>query len=79
VNPAAALEDTLGLREERHEAAALLVDSLGPAEGRRLCQLLDEARAIEAADVASAVDAMVAAIPPVLRGRVRKVLQRDER
>lgn len=54
--------------------AALLVDSLAPAELRRLSGLLDEARAIEAADVDAAVDAMVSAIPPVVRGRVRKIV-----
>jgi hypothetical protein len=79
VNAAEGLEETLGLREPRHEAAALLVDSLSPAEGRRLHTLLDEARAIEAADVDAAVDAMVAAIPSPVRGRVRKVLQRGDR
>ena len=79
MNAAEALEDTLGLREARHAAAALLVDSLSPAEEARLTRRLEEARALESADVASAVDAMVAALPPVLRGRVRKVLQRGER
>jgi mRNA-degrading endonuclease toxin of MazEF toxin-antitoxin module len=59
--------------------AALLVDSLSPVEASRLRTRLEEARAAEAADVDTAVDAMVAAIPPPVRGRVRKVLQRDDR
>lgn len=69
------LHEELGL----HDEAALLVDSLSPAEERRLHTLLEEARAVEAADVAAAVDAMVAAIPPLVRGQIRKVLQRDGR
>jgi hypothetical protein len=70
-----------GLHEELEpeEDAALLVDSLAPTEGRRLHSLLAEARAAEAAEVSAAVDAMVGAIPPVVRARVRKVLQRGDR
>jgi hypothetical protein len=70
-----------GLHEELtpQGEAALLLDSLSPTEGRQLYALLEEARTIEAADVHAAVDAMVAAIPPVVRGRVRKVLQRGSR
>jgi hypothetical protein len=59
--------------------AALLVDSLSPTEANRLRTLLEEARAVEAAEVDAAVDAMVSAIPSPVRGRVRKVLQRDAR
>lgn len=69
------LHEHLGL----HGDAALLVDSLSPAEAERLSTLLEQARAIESADVDAGVDAMVAAIPPVVRGRVRRVLQRDDR
>ena len=67
-----------GLHEELEpdEGAALLIDSLAPKEGTQLYRLLAEARAVETADVSTAVDAMVAAIPPVVRGRVRKVLHR---
>lgn len=72
------LHEELALHEERHGAAALLVDTLSPAEAERVATLLAAARRIESADVAVAVDAMVAAIPSVVRGRVRKVLQRDE-
>jgi hypothetical protein len=61
------------------EGAALLIDSLAPREARRLYGLLADARTVEADDVSSAVDAMVAAIPPVVRGRVRKVLHRGDR
>jgi hypothetical protein len=70
-----------GLHEELEpeEDAALLIDSLAAKEGTRLYRLLAEARAVEAADVSTAVDAMVAAIPPVVRGRVRKVLHRGDR
>jgi hypothetical protein len=69
-----------GLHEELEpaEGAALLIDSLAPKEGQRLYGLLAEARKVEAADVSTAVDAMVAAIPPVVRGRVRKVLHRGD-
>jgi len=69
-----------GLHEELEpdEGAALLIDSLTVKEGQRLYGLLAQARAVEAADVSTAVDALVAAIPPVLRGRVRKVLHRGE-
>jgi hypothetical protein len=72
---------TDGLHEQLdlHGEAALLVDSLSPAEEDRLSRCLAQARALEADEVASAVDAMVSAIPPVVRGRVRKVLQRDAR
>jgi hypothetical protein len=75
VNGAERLHEELGLGD----GAALLVDSLTPAESDRLARLLDEARALEAADVDAGVDAMVAAIPPVVRGRVRRVLSRDGR
>jgi hypothetical protein len=70
-----------GLHEELEpeEGAALLIDSLAPMEGTRLYRLLAEARAAESADVSTAADAMVAAIPPVVRGRVRKVLHRGDR
>ena len=70
-----------GLHEELEpdEGAALRIDSLAPREGTRLYRLLAEARAAEAADVSTAVDKMVAAIPPVVRGRVRKVLHRGDR
>jgi hypothetical protein len=70
-----------GLHEELilQGDAALLVDSLSPTEARRLSTLLDEARALEDAEVDAAVGAMVSAIPSPLRGRVRKVLQRDAR
>jgi hypothetical protein len=69
-----------GLHEELEpdEGAALLIDSLAPKEGRLLYGLLAEARAVEAADVSTAVDAMVAAIPAVVRGRVRRVLHRGD-
>jgi hypothetical protein len=77
VNAVEGLHEDLRLQEAERSDAALLVDSLSPAEARRLHTLLEEARAVEAADVASGVDAMVAAIPPPLRGRVRRVLQRD--
>lgn len=59
------------------DEAGLLVDSLSPAEAKRLADLLAEARTTEAAEVDAGIDAMVAAIPSVVRGRVRKVLQRD--
>ncbi len=70
-----------GLHEELEpeEGAALLIDSLSPQEGTRLHRLLAEARAVEAADVSTAVDAMVGAIPPGVRGRVRKALHRGAR
>jgi hypothetical protein len=74
VNADEGLHEELTLPEE----AALLVDSLSPAEAGRLYRLLVEARASEAADVDSGIDAMVSAIPPPVRGRVRKVLQRAE-
>ncbi|HEX2174847.1 MAG TPA: hypothetical protein VHG70_02960 [Nocardioidaceae bacterium] len=77
MNAVEALHEDLTLQEAERSDAALLVDSLSPAEARRLHTLLEEARAVEAGDVDSAVDAMVAAIPPLLRGRVRRVLQRD--
>jgi hypothetical protein len=72
---------TDGLHEqlELHGEAALLVDSLSPAEEARLSLCLAQARALESDEVASAVDAMVSALPPGVRGRVRKVLQRDAR
>ena len=70
-----------GLHEEleREEGAALLIDSLAPTEGLRLYGLLADARGVEAADLSTAVDKMVAAIPPVVRGRIRKVLHRGDR
>lgn len=70
-----------GLHEELEpeDGAALLIDSLAPTEGSRLYRLLAEARATEAADVSTAVDAMVSAIPPVVRRRVRSVLHRGGR
>ena len=70
-----------GLHEELEpqEGAALLIDSLAPTEGLRLYGLLADARAVEAADISTAVDKMVAAIPPVVRGRIRKVLHRGDR
>jgi hypothetical protein len=69
-----------GLHEELapEEAAGLLIDSLSPQEGTRLYRLLAEARAVEAEAVSTAVDAMVSAIPPVVRGRIRKVLHRGD-
>lgn len=76
MNAAEGLHEELGLDDEQSDAT-LLLDSLSPAEAKRLHTLLEEARAVEAADVDAAVDAMVAAIPPPVRGRVRKVLQRD--
>ena len=67
---------TAGLDEqlELGPEAALLVDSLSPAEAGRLAVLLEEARATQTVDVHAALDSMVAAIPPGVRGRVRKVL-----
>jgi hypothetical protein len=75
------VDGTDGLHEQLdlYGEAALLVDSLSPDEEARLGRCLARARALESDEVASAVDAMVAAIPPVLRGRVRKVLQRGAR
>lgn len=75
MNAVEGLHEELGLQGD----AALLVDSLSPVEASRLRTRLEEARAAESGDVATAVDAMVAAIPPPVRGRVRKVLQRGER
>jgi hypothetical protein len=74
VNAYEGLHGQLGLQGE----AGLLVDSLSPAEAGRLLGLLEDARAAEAADVDTGIDAMVAAIPPLVRGRVRKVLQGDD-
>jgi hypothetical protein len=71
----AGLDDELDLDPE----AALLVDSLSPAESGRLAGLLEEARATQTADVHAGLDAMVAAIPPGVRGRVRKVLHGGRR
>ncbi len=79
MNAVEGLHEELGLAAGGREDAALLVDSLSPAEARRLLTLLDEARAVEAADVDAGVDSMVAAIPPPVRGRVRKILRRDQR
>ncbi len=79
MNAVEGLHEELGLQDRSREGAALLVDSLSPAEATRLFTLLEEARAVESADVDAAVDAMVAAIPPPVRGRVRRVLQRDDR
>lgn len=75
------MSDAETLHEELalDDAAALLVDSLTPAEAGRLAALLEEARAAETADVDAGVDAMVADIPWPVRGRVRRVLQREER
>jgi hypothetical protein len=72
---AAELDDELDLDAE----AALLVDSLSPAEAERLAVLLEEARATQTVDVHTALDGMVAAIPPGVRGRVRKVLHGGRR
>ncbi len=58
---------------------ASLVDSLDPDEARRLTVLLAEARAAEAADVDEGVDGLLAAVPSPLRGRLRRVLHRDQR
>ncbi|MGH3316388.1 MAG: hypothetical protein ACRDO0_09625 [Nocardioidaceae bacterium] len=71
----AGLDDELDLDAE----AALLVDSLSPAEAGRLAVLLEEARATQTVDVHAALDGMVAAIPPGVRGRVRKVLHGGRR
>ena len=71
----AGLDDELDLDAE----AALLVDSLSPAEAGRLADLLEEARATQTVDVHAALDGMVAAIPPGVRGRVRKVLHGGRR
>jgi hypothetical protein len=72
---AAELDAELDLDAE----AALLVDSLSPAEAERLAVLLEEARATQTVDVHTALDGMVAAIPPGVRGRVRKVLHGGRR
>jgi hypothetical protein len=71
----AGLDDELDLDPE----AALLVDSLSPAEAVRLAVLLEEARATQTVDVHAGLDAMVSAIPPGVRGRVRKVLHGGRR
>lgn len=71
----AGLDDELDLDAE----AALLVDSLSPDEAGRLAVLLQEARATQTVDVHAALDGMVAAIPPGVRGRVRKVLHGGRR
>jgi len=71
----AGLDDELDLDAE----AALLVDSLSPAEAERLAVLLEEARATQTVDVHAALDGMVAAIPPGVRGRIRKVLHGGRR
>jgi hypothetical protein len=72
---AAELDDELDLDAE----GALLVDSLSPAEAERLAVLLEEARATQTVDVHTALDGMLAAIPPGVRGRVRKVLHGGRR
>ena len=61
------------------DESGLLVDSLTPAEARRLADLVADARTAEAAEVDAGIDAMVAAIPAVVRGRVRKALHRGHR
>jgi hypothetical protein len=71
----AGLDNELDLDPE----AALLVDSLSPAEAGRLAVLLEEARTTQTVDVHAALDGMVAAIPPGVRGRVRKVLHGGRR
>ncbi len=71
----AGLDDELDLDAE----AVLLVDSLSPAEADRLAVLLEEARATQTVDVHAALDGMVSAIPPGVRGRVRKVLHGGRR
>jgi hypothetical protein len=71
----AGLDDELDLDAE----AALLVDSLSPDEAGRLAVLLQEARATQTVDVHAALDGMFAAIPPGVRGRVRKVLHGGRR
>jgi hypothetical protein len=77
VSDAGDQSETLYAVLDLDDEAGLLVDSLSPAEAKRLADLLSEARTAEAAEVDAGVDAMVAAIPSVVRGRVRKVLQRD--
>ena len=54
--------------------AALLVDTLSPAEAGRLSALLHDARAAEAADVAEGLDAIVATVPAFARAQIRRVL-----
>jgi hypothetical protein len=75
VNDVEGLDDALRLDAD----AALLVDSLTPAEARRFATLLDEARTAETAAVHGAVDAMMSAIPPPVRGRVRRIVQGRDR
>jgi hypothetical protein len=66
------VSDAERLHEELRldDAAALLVDTLSPAEAQRLCALVGEA-----AEVHAGVDAVVAALPAVARGRVGKLLR----
>jgi hypothetical protein len=74
VSDADRLHDVLGLGD----AAALLVDTLSPAEAARLRALVDDARTAEAAEVDAGVHALVAAVPWFARGQVRRLL-RDHR
>jgi hypothetical protein len=71
VSDADALHDELELDPE----AALLVDTLGPAEARRLRALVDHARTAEVAEVARGIEALLAAVPRFARGWARTLLR----
>lgn len=69
------LHEELTLGEE----AALLVDSLSEPETRRLVDVLDAAREAETHDLDAALDDVVASVPSVARGRVRRTLRGESR